>query len=911
MNKQLLSILSIVISIGLALGIYLYFAQIDDTNIKPIQIIPDNAAFAIESNNSSQNLKNISDPEFMNRLLANEDIKYYYHQLTQFDSLLKTNETTKEWFSKGQAVYSFHSFQNKDMAFFFAVQTQKEVDSKNALQFFETHFPNRFKLSIRKFLNQEIFDLTDFKEGTQFTIAFKNKLLLFSQDGSLVEMAIININKINTNGVPEDKLSFIKNSGEGINLHIYYKNLPVFLQGTCKEDYQSSFGIIGDFGERAVYNVSYDDEELMLKGAAQTHESNFQYLDLLNAQAPIPNTLRKLLPTGIHFSITFGYNGYDAFFKNVNEYLLNKKLFVPYRSYLDSIEKELNYKFSTKLASNLGNHAALLAIDEPGFWKDSCFLIAIEASKDGGLDEMLWEMENAARIKNSIDSTSINQDTLFEGINKAYLGDAFKFYFTDLFEASEANYYIKKDGYYFFANNQKILSVLYKRWESKSLILTAEKYEEFENKLSPNSNLEILVLNEHMPKFILGYLNNSWFSLLNRNMGTFKRANFMAMQFAGSNDKIFATQIYTHFNLSKPEKTEQVWAIQLDTILATTPQVVYNFGLGENVILAQDVLSQLYMIDRDGKVIWKQKLDGTILSKVYELDLYNNGKRQWLFNTNHTIYLLDGNGNSLPGWPVWIPTSTKFPAVVIDPTLDRNYQILVSGLYYKLMNYSGQGRLLPGWSPKEVWPNWNSEIGSFSYRGKQIYWGKNEKGKLQFLETGAKENLEIKLDSNFYCLDAKIKSIDTNETLIAKLDSFYLEITKYRGNQTSKVTSYPVMGYTKFSMVNNGATDQIYLLQGPHKLGLLNQQGKFILEKNIEDSSYKFATWTYIGNSFQLAYLNTIEDKLIIENINGKPYKPFPIDIKGPFAVGNVFKEADTWLLFTDAENKLNLYRIK
>jgi hypothetical protein len=293
------------------------------------------------------------------------------------------------------------------------------------------------------------------------------------------------------------------------------------------------------------------------------------------------------------------------------------------------------------------------------------------------------------------------------------------------------------------------------------------------------------------------------------------------------------------------------------------------------------------------------------------LDLYNNGKRQWLFNTNHSIYLISDNGNSLPGWPVWIPTSTKFPVVVIDPNLDRNYQVLVTGLYYKLMNYSSQGRLLPGWSPKDVWPNWNSEINSFPFKGRQLFWGKNEKGKLQFLESGAKDYLEIKLDSNFYCLDAKIEPIDTNEILLTTLDSINLVSTKYNSNQTSKSIRYQASGYTNFSMVNNGAPNPIYFLKGPHKIGLMNEQGKLILEKNLEDSTYKFATWTNIGNSFQLAYLNTIEDKLIIENINGKPYKPFPMEIKGSFAIGNLFKEADTWLIFTDAENKLNLYRIK
>lgn len=83
-----------------------------------------------------------------------------------------------------------------------------------------------------------------------------------------------------------------------------------------------------------------DDEDITLKGAAQIHETSFQFLDLLNAQAPIENTL-KPIPAGLHFSYTLGFNGYQSFYKNINEYLLSRNLFVPYKSYLDSISKTI------------------------------------------------------------------------------------------------------------------------------------------------------------------------------------------------------------------------------------------------------------------------------------------------------------------------------------------------------------------------------------------------------------------------------------------------------------------------------------------------------------------------------------------------------------------------------------------
>jgi hypothetical protein len=242
MNKQLLSILSIVLSVGLAIGIYLFFAQIEDKNLKPIQVVPDNSAIIIESNNSSMHLINLADPTFMERMFANEKIANFYNQILFYDSLLKRNDITEEWFSKGQASYSFHVFDNKTIGFFMAVQTQKEIDAKIATEFFQEHFPNRYKLSKRKFLSFDLFDFTDFKNGTHFTIAFRSKLMLFSPDGALVEMALLKISKISNEPNYEDKLAFVKNSGNGLNIYFNYKNLPNFIQSALNENYQEAFG---------------------------------------------------------------------------------------------------------------------------------------------------------------------------------------------------------------------------------------------------------------------------------------------------------------------------------------------------------------------------------------------------------------------------------------------------------------------------------------------------------------------------------------------------------------------------------------------------------------------------------------------------------------------------------------------
>lgn len=835
MNKQLLSILSVVLSILLALAAWLYFTRIDEKRINPAQVLPDNVVLAIELNQSHQKLLNLDDPTFMHRLLQNDDLKEGYQRLLFIDSLLQENSVIGNWFNKGKAVYSMHAFENGTVGFLLGVQTLEEVESENALVFFQKHFPGRFKMSKRKLMSETLFDFTDFKTNQTFTVAFKNKLMFFSPDGSLVELAILKLSKLIYEKPQEDQLAFAKSNLEGMYFHINYENLRKFLKHQVNPDLGLEMNMLANFAERSVYEIKLDDEEMLLKGAALTHATQFQYLDLMNAQAPIPNTLVDDLPNGLNFAITLGFNGYANWHKNVNEYLLSNKLYNTYKTYVDSIENALQIKFSEKLAANFGNHAALLSFDEPGLWKDSSYVVAIELNDVNAVNSLLKEMDFAYRKRNGQDSTKQALDSLFY-IKHCHLGDAMKFYFTDLIEGIFASRYIIHHNYLYLANNANILNVMEGRWKNEQLQSKQAIFNAFKERLSPQSNLEILLFNEHTPKYLLNFVTRQWFSKIHQNMGTIKRAQFTGIQFAGSNDKVFATQIYTRFNLSKTQRDEQVWAIQLDTGLAIKPAVVFHSQIGGNAILVQDYNHKLYLIDREGKIHWTKMLDSKILSEIKEIELYNNSEKQFVFNTSHQLFIIDGKGNNLSGWPVWIPTGTNYPVSIIEPNQDRNYQFYLTGLYFKVSGFNAQGRLISGWNPKDVWPNLKASMSLIKYRGEQLLAALNEKGQMSYFKLNGSSYTEIVGDTTSTWFEATITQQDTGSFKIVARDS--VGLYAYVVSSTKPI---------KFE---------------------------------------------------KLERLEPVEPQISV--------KP-----NGVYSYGNLFKEADNWLIFADETNKLNLYHLK
>lgn len=908
MNKQLLSIISLILSLIMALSIYLYFDQIEDKNLRPITIVPENYAFSIESNSSTEQLKNISSLHFMERFMNNQKIQSFMNDLFLYDSLIKSNENISEWFKNGEAVYAFYPKNKDELDLFLSVQTNREVNEEEAIQFIHVHFPGRFRYLRRKFINEWVYDFTDFKTKKHFTIAFKSKLMLFSPSGNLVENALLNINKVNNEFPAEDKLSFVKNSGNGLNLHINYSQIAKLLKNTIAEEQQLNLNILESFAQRATYNIEFDDEEILLKGASLTHERNFEFLDLFHAQAPIENTLRKLLPNKLHFSYTIGYNGYESFAKNVKEYLIQKKLNKVYDAYLDSLESVLNTNFLSQLKQNLGNHAAIMAIDEPGKDKDSCFIIAIEVVNESNMKALLQDLH--ARHK-KIDSLNWVNDTIETGVYHAPIGETFKILYTDLFDNISVSNYINNGKYFFFSNNTHILQILKNRWEKGQLLHKEERYKEFEKMIAPSSNLEIFIHPSSVSKFALNYVNNDWFSHINQNMGLLKKVNHVSIQYAGSNDKLFASQIAIQLQTNKVEKTEIEWSIQLDSALIAEPQVMTNYTLGSQVILAQDGTKNLYAIDRDGKVLWKKQLDGPIISSITELDLYGNGKRQWMFNTAHQIYIIQDNGENCQGWPAWIPTGTEYEVSLFDPNADKSYQIFAAGQYYKITAFNSQGRPLSYWNPKEVWPNIKSKIGHFYYNGNQVYWFLDEKGSVQFMNREAKKITEIAIDSQYKFHQVFIQSIDTNKFYVIGLDSNQLVKIRFESNRKPSVQTQAAQGFNQFSLSRNKNYKWDYFLSNKHQINIQNEKGEVLVKRAFSLNELESIMCKMIGEDRKIIYYDKQTYKLYVEDLNGKNYEPFPMILVGKFAIGDLFGDNDYWLINTDLSHRLNLYRIK
>lgn len=116
-------------------------------------------------------------------------------------------------------------------------------------------------------------------------------------------------------------------------------------------------------------------------------------------------------------------------------------------------------------------------------------------------------------------------------------------------------------------------------------------------------------------------------------------------------------------NYNKPEQAQDfdlVWQYgepaspNLKNTRGVTLADINNDGVDE---ILYGIWNTLYVLKGDGTVLWTKPVSGTILLPPTVVDLDNDGNLEIIVNTGGVpaagrVYLLDNNGEDLPGWPL-------------------------------------------------------------------------------------------------------------------------------------------------------------------------------------------------------------------------------------------------------------------
>ena len=164
---------------------------------------------------------------------------------------------------------------------------------------------------------------------------------------------------------------------------------------------------------------------------------------------------------------------------------------------------------------------------------------------------------------------------------------------------------------------------------------------------------------------------------------------------------------YTHINgiIQKYKKraasnsVTEAFTTQLETTILTEPQTVKNHITNTYDIVSQDLNNVLYLISNSGNILWKKQLEGKVLGKIEQIDIYKNGRLQLAFATENKVYVLDRNGNNVSPFPMKFNDKITQPLSIFDYDKQKDYRLLVTQGKNLLM-YDVKGKVVKGFNYK-------------------------------------------------------------------------------------------------------------------------------------------------------------------------------------------------------------------
>ena len=399
--------------------------------------------------------------------------------------------------------------------------------------------------------------------------------------------------------------------------------------------------------------------EVNLNGIAITDPSKPELLNIFNNTIPQENKLSGMAPNESNGFLSFTYNNYDILKANIERYT------------------------PTKIDSTLNDHW-LHSINEIGeiYLANGSVIVTRSLDATTTKDGLLNHQDIVSTFR-EINILQFNAPRFFNTLFNPLLSDV------------DVNFYANIDNYFVFANSESDLQTIISNYQNGA---TLDKNQALQNGLinvSDESSL-LLVSDTDTLEKIAAQIFNLKPTIV--DLSSYKFSTFQFVQ----DDGFMHVNININKNKSRAVSNtiSEEFNITLDVDVLTNPQFVTNYRNNQEDIVVQDINNDLYLISNQGKILWKKRLNGNILGKIEQIDIYKNGRLQLIFATPKRVYVIDRNGNDVGPFPLSFNDNITQPLSVFDYDNNKNYRLLVTQGNSLLM-YNVSGKSVNGFKYQE------------------------------------------------------------------------------------------------------------------------------------------------------------------------------------------------------------------
>ena len=673
----------------------------------PLKAIPVDASLVLQINNF-HNLENMLFEK--NQVFTSlEDLSPFRElndDIHNIDSLAMKSSELTDLLYHSTVYISGHFIGGRRSEFLFIIQKSMAENIRQDIEILARLAGQDIKGTERKYEGKSIYTIKIKKQDTE-RILYLGEIegnLLISRSVILIENAIRQYSLPKSLLDNEEFTAIISTAGKSKDANIYVDlgSFPAMLSVLSNDKLSARMKAYHQFGGWMELDLNVTEKQIMLNGFIGDSHNETDFNDLFKNNTPINITADKILPAAISSFISLGGEDFKILHEQYVKYLnaigkneLRKNRLLEFeKKYNVSIEHEMLAMIDREITVARGRLNSRQSGDPSMF-----VLVKCKSGTQGGKKLLsMIEKIQATKGKSSEGlkySYTIDTDTHYQ-IVKIPADDLTGLLFGELFSMNESSYFTVLGNYLIFGNSREALGeFIYSNVLSKTLS-TNEAYKTFNSSIAQKSYFLFYTNLARSSSALSEYLHPEIIRTWEDNFDIFQKIQpfgFQITEVSGMN----YTNISVQYLDDIKGKPQTIWESLLDTTFTFKPQLVENHYTKQNEIFLQDDGNTIYLINKAGRVLWKQNLPEAINSKVYQIDYYKNGKLQLLFSTKNYLHLIDRNGNYVERYPIRLREESSAGMSLFDYENNRNYRILIPCINNQVYAYTKDGSLINGW----------------------------------------------------------------------------------------------------------------------------------------------------------------------------------------------------------------------
>lgn len=892
MRKTIAIIGVVVILGGLGTFIFLQKQQAPDYNIA--KLVSGECAFFIDIKDPVEFLDKINDQnKIWHELASLKGVQAFNSRLQVIDSLITQDPSLKKAVRNKRFIITAEKQGKARIGFTFLMNPGNLRDQKKLQDHLEQWGQSSgFQMKTRNYNRVKLYTIEK-KNESVLSFATIRGVVIASKSSILVEQAIrqASVEKPITTRSHFQKIRETAGKNVVANLFVNFKHLPELLALPLDSSFGNYVKQLNHFASWSALDMNIKPDAFLLNGFSIEDPDKTEMLDLFTQQDPVDLEIEGVLPANTTTYISLGISNKERYRNQLMELYRHHGSLKQYQQWRSRIQSDYEFDPQQTFYDLLDEETgiAFLSANNEHPRKNAFIILKTKGKRQAQsiLSQISQKASKQAGVQPHQTSLKIDQETHYP-IYKLPVENLFANLFGSIFKGFENKHFTLLDNYVVFGSSPEMLKeFIYSNILNKTLN-HSPNYQKFSEYLSDQSNFHLYTNMYRSPHLIAHYLRDDLKKGIDENLEHFRKFQALAYQFMGSGDMCY-NNLFIKYIPRIQEEPKTVWETHLDTAVDFKPALVTNHNTGENEIFVQDLNNKVYLINNVGRILWEKQLEQQIMSDIYQIDYYRNGKLQMIFNTRDKIHLLDRNGNYVERYPVRLPSSATAPMAVFDYDNNRDYRIFIPCENKKIYDFTKDGDIIPGWQFDQTDTHVTNRVQHFRVKTKdyivfaddyRIYI-LNRRGQVRV----RLEEQFARSKNNVFVLEPetsenppRLATTDKNGTV--RYINFNGEVSAAEVGDFSSDHHFDYQ-----DIDSDGLKDFIFL--DNNTLKVIDRSGKEIYtrqpEADISDPPIHF----YF--SYQDRRIGLVSDKanqIYLYNPDGELYEGFPLKGSTPFSIG-------------------------